>query len=307
MDLKGTLSLLLIVFAFGTVVAAEEDPWDEAPLSAEAGFGEDDYLNYDFAYSSNGGDGERLLMTTGPGEVPTQYGGSELTQYSQYFSMDAPSGGGEVERYSLSREPTALYYAGSPSQPMTYSTYKSTYLGRNALWIQGASSWTQYAVCPLGAWLQLLAYSTGGGTANFYEIYPSNRLLYKSYYFYPGYNRLNFQADEVGKHVLLFVTNNQPSNVVIVDVSSSGWSPWPSYPSYPSYARVIVKSNWMKGFTVSVDGIHQFNDVSDGSLDGIATFTVSGNQYHTIKVSSVGFLKSYYRYFKSGYQYTLTM
>jgi hypothetical protein len=29
---------------------------------------------------------------------------------------------------------------------------------------------------------------------------------------------MNFYADQVGRHVLLFVVNNQPSNVVIVDV-----------------------------------------------------------------------------------------
>jgi hypothetical protein len=29
---------------------------------------------------------------------------------------------------------------------------------------------------------------------------------------------MNFNADQVGRHILLFVVNNQPSNVVIVDV-----------------------------------------------------------------------------------------
>jgi hypothetical protein len=29
---------------------------------------------------------------------------------------------------------------------------------------------------------------------------------------------MNFNADQVGRHMLYFVVNNQPSNVVIVDV-----------------------------------------------------------------------------------------
>jgi hypothetical protein len=41
---------------------------------------------------------------------------------------------------------------------------------------------------------------------------------YNTYQFNPGYNTMNFNADQVGRHVLLFVVNNQPSNVVIVDV-----------------------------------------------------------------------------------------
>ena len=29
---------------------------------------------------------------------------------------------------------------------------------------------------------------------------------------------MNFNADQVGRHMLYFVVNNQPSNVVVVDV-----------------------------------------------------------------------------------------
>jgi hypothetical protein len=29
---------------------------------------------------------------------------------------------------------------------------------------------------------------------------------------------MNFYADQVGRHMLYFVVNNQPSNVVVVDV-----------------------------------------------------------------------------------------
>jgi hypothetical protein len=38
--------------------------------------------------------------------------------------------------------------------------------------------------------------------------------------FYSGYNSINFMADKVGRHTMLFVLNNQPSNAIIVDVIS---------------------------------------------------------------------------------------
>ena len=41
---------------------------------------------------------------------------------------------------------------------------------------------------------------------------------YKTYQFNPGYNTMNFYADHVGRHTLYFVVNNQPSNVIVVDV-----------------------------------------------------------------------------------------
>ena len=41
---------------------------------------------------------------------------------------------------------------------------------------------------------------------------------YKTYQFNQGYNTMNFNADQVGRHMLYFVVNNQPSNVVVVDV-----------------------------------------------------------------------------------------
>jgi hypothetical protein len=41
---------------------------------------------------------------------------------------------------------------------------------------------------------------------------------YKTYQFSQGYNTMKFKADQVGRHMLYFVVNSQPSNVVVVDV-----------------------------------------------------------------------------------------
>jgi len=215
------------------------------------------------------------------------------------------SGGSGLQQYSVSgREPSTVYFGG---QSTSYSTYRSTYGGANSLWILGSWSWTQYARCPLGAYLQLLAYSSSGGSADFYEIYPSGSVDKDTYYFWPGYSRISFHADAVGRHILLFIANNQPSNAIIVDVESGGWPPSSGPGPAPSYARVTVRSSWLTGYSVNIDGVQEYNDVSDGRLDGIISFTVTGNQYHNVKITSPGYMRSYYRFFRSGYAYTLTM
>jgi len=59
-----------------------------------------------------------------------------------------------------------------------------------------------------------------GGPAGFYEMTQTatTSSKYNTYQFNPGYNTMNFYADQVGRHALYFVVNNQPSNVVVVDV-----------------------------------------------------------------------------------------
>jgi len=89
----------------------------------------------------------------------------------------------------------------------------------NDLWIRGEANWTQYVVCPIGNYLQLVADVPIEGHAGFYEVVQGDTTAprYKTYQFSEGYNTMDFYA-EVGRHMLYFVINNQPSNVVIVDV-----------------------------------------------------------------------------------------
>jgi hypothetical protein len=59
-----------------------------------------------------------------------------------------------------------------------------------------------------------------GGAAGFYEMIQTDTTSskYRTYQFNQDYNTMNFNADQVGRHTLYFVVNNQPSNVVVVDV-----------------------------------------------------------------------------------------
>ncbi len=221
------------------------------------------------------------------------------------------------------KEPARIYFGNG--HELQYSRYISTLTSRNnELWIQGSSAggidWSQYVVCPSGAWLQLVAYSPDGGPVGFYEIVQNEAktLTYKTYQFYPGYNTMNFLADRVGRHILLFVVNNQPSNAVIVDVfaqippsqgqpmpvavqtspydSSVGQSGGPvQYPSYPQVSGpepaqitgdtpVTIQTS-MKGYDVYLDGAFVGKEGTGGdNLDGIFRFNVVGGQTHTIGV-----------------------
>ena len=117
------------------------------------------------------------------------------------------------------RTPSRIYYG--TGQALPYNQYVSTMPSKtNDLWVQGATDWSQYVVSPLGTWLQLVANAPVGGSAGFYDIVQTDTttLKYSTYLFNQGYNTMNFYADQVGRHMLYFVVNNQPSNVVVVDV-----------------------------------------------------------------------------------------
>jgi hypothetical protein len=115
---------------------------------------------------------------------------------------------------------SVIYGAG---EALRYSQYAPLVPAKaNELWFQGATNWTQYLVCPLGTALRLVARVPVGGTGGFYEIVQNNTtsLKYRTYQFYQGYNTMDYAADQIGRHMLYFVVNNQPSSVVVADVFS---------------------------------------------------------------------------------------
>ena len=304
MNFKRALISLLIILSVGFAGSVDgAEVWDEEPITDFDGEGIG--VSFDETYYSEEDTPDMLVRSSASfgtyGATTGTWGISEA-----YYSMDAPSSGGsDVQQYSISgSEPSTVYFG---DKSVSYSTYRSTYTGTNSLWILGSWSWTQYASCPLWAYLQLLAYSPSGGSTDLYEIYPNGNVEQDSTYFWPGYTRINFRADTSGRHILLFVVNNQPSNAVVIDVSSSGWPSGSGSGSAPSYAQVTVRSSQLYGYTVSVDGVRSYSDYSDGSLDGVVSFTVAGDQSHTITITSSGYLRSYTRLFRSGYAYTLTI
>lgn len=117
--------------------------------------------------------------------------------------------------------PYSIYYGNG--QKLTYAQYTSSVPSQiNDLWISGGANWTQYAVSPVGAMLRLVARVPAGGMGGFYKVVQTDTVTteYRTYQFNPGYNSMDFKADRMGRNMLYFVVNNQPSNVVMVDVFS---------------------------------------------------------------------------------------
>lgn len=158
---------------------------------------------------------------------------SLFTPYQEYYTTAASTTGASQTSTSDSQvvsspvgsgtnaaTPYSLYYGNGQAQ--TYSQYASASSDGNELWIQGATNWTRYAVVPVGASLQLIASVPEGGSGGFYKIIQSDKATteYSLVDLNTGYNTMNFQADQIGRHMLYYVVGSQPSNVIIVDVFS---------------------------------------------------------------------------------------
>ena len=151
--------------------------------------------------------------------------GSAYSFFSQfYISTSAPvSGGFAPVKIDINKKLPAKLYFGSGKE-IAYKEYQSAISPArgNELWIQKYMDWSQYAIVPQGAGMQFIAFTPTGGQADYYEIFETGvqKIDAKQVNFYAGYNALNFLADKVGRHILFFVLNNQPSNAIIVDVIS---------------------------------------------------------------------------------------
>jgi hypothetical protein len=151
-----------------------------------------------------------------------------FTPYKEYYTalgsaVGTAAGSGIISnpaRYDIAeKSPSSVYYGSGAGLP--FSQYSASVQSQtNDLWIQGESNWTQYVICPTGTWLQLIAHAPAAGTAGFYEMVQTDTTSSKfsTYQFGQGYNSMNFQANEIGRHMLYFVIESQPSNVVIIDV-----------------------------------------------------------------------------------------
>jgi len=233
---------------------------------------------------------------------------SAVLQYSQYFRSTSNTPSNPITapaKFNLQGQEPSMLYFGSSQKAIPYSQYQTYALttGSNSLWIQGTSSWTQYAMVPFGSSLSLIGTSSTGGYGYLYEVYPDGTLKLNSYYFYP-YNQIGFYADKVGQHLLFFNINGQPSNIIVIDVAQ--YQP-PSPPPIYNYAAVTVSSSWLRGYDVFVDGGYQATEGTTGEPAGEVTVDVTGNQYHTIAVSGSGFSFSDYKYFNAGWAYTLNV
>ena len=231
-----------------------------------------------------------------------------MQKFSQYYSPAAKAPEDQITapaEIELKEVQPAWLYFGSAQKAVPYTQYQSYALstgGGNSLWISGSSSWTQYAVVPLGSSLKMVATSPAAGYGTLYEIYPDGSLDVNGYYFYP-YNKIGFYADQVGQHQLFFNIGGQPSNVIVIDVVSYQSPVQPVY----DFSAVTISSSWLRGYNVYVDGSYLATEGMTGGPDGTVTVNIPGDQYHNIAIDGSGFTFSDYKYFKAGYAYQLNV
>ncbi|OPY52284.1 MAG: hypothetical protein A4E49_01891 [Methanosaeta sp. PtaU1.Bin112] len=155
--------------------------------------------------------------------------GTTFIPYREYYKMvvtpvmpavsDTVSG--PIPYNIAGQMPFGVYYRNGLWLP--YATYATSQTARsNDLWISGQTNWTQYAAIPLGSSLQLVASVPSGGAGTFFKLIQTNAVStdYKTAQFEPGYSSMSFIAGQTGRHMFYFVVNNQPSNLIIVDVFS---------------------------------------------------------------------------------------
>lgn len=205
------MAVLAVILAVGTAVE------------------EDDYLVGGYVASSDRSGGfepgisgmVRWLDLPVPGSTFVPFREYYVTPVRPKTSIVSQVVGSPIRYNITGHMPMRVYYGNGQTQ--TYASYaRSISVPRNDLWIAGLGNWTQYAAMPVGASLQLLASMPAGGYGGFYKVIQTTSLKteYQSIQFNPGYNSMNFWAGQTGRHMLYFVVNNTPSNVVVVDVFS---------------------------------------------------------------------------------------
>ncbi len=228
--------------------------------------------------------------------------------FSQFYIIEPQPAAPEqlvVEEYEVSgREPEQVYFGGPEQQAVSYSEYEAlaTTAEPNALWIQGRDAWVRYVQVPRGSRLTLLALTQTSGPGTFYQVFPSGGLDRNSFFLYP-FSAVDFYAEDVGQHLIFFVKDNVPSNVVIIDVQP--FAP-PAIPLY-GRSRINIISDSLTGYEVYVDDVYQFTEGAGGIPDGRSSFTVPGNMVHKITIRSGGLTYTSTRYFASGQTYNINL
>lgn len=207
--------LLALSLCLGAATA-QGSPLEQA-FGMSGGFADESFVNSIVGLGEEAG-----LPWTGTEFDNSSSAYSFLSEF--YINTSIPVVGGFTPvKFDVTHKMPSRIYFGS-GRDVTYTQYQSFMSSTkgNELWIQKGADWSQYAIVPAGTALQLIAFSAAGGQADYFDTLQTNSasVASKRVSFYPGYNSMTFVADKVGRHILLFVLNNQPSNAVVVDVIS---------------------------------------------------------------------------------------
>ena len=214
----------------------------------------------------------------------------------------APSYGTESTSYKTTA-PSYGATAGSSSYANTYMVVPPGIQTVNRFYIPYSPS--TVAGCNFGQWLPMWMDVRGWGPLYMYEWYPDGRLVtdYPAYVQYPGWQKMWFNGDAPGWHTLQYYCNGW-SNYIYVYVNEP-----PCYPPTPEpgcNAQIVVTSEYMRGYSVNVDGSYIGGDGRRGDpLDGTFAFTVTGTKSHTITVNNEGFSNTQTNTYRCDRTYTI--
>ena len=228
------------------------------------------------------------------------------------------------------QETAPSYGTGAPSTRATAGsgTYASTYMvlppgvtTPNRFYIPYFPS--TVAGCNYGQWMPMWLDVSGTGPLYMYEWYPNGRLVskYLASIRYPGWQKMWFNGDAAGWHILQYYCNGWSNYIYVYVYGSyyppyydSGYYPQPTYPTYPQTpepecnAQITITSNYRRGYSVYVDNNHIGGDGRRGDrYDGTFTFTVTGNQPHSIGIYSEGYIYTRTNTYNCGQSYNINV
>ncbi len=175
------------------------------------------------------------------------------------------------------------------------------------------------AGCRLYGWLPMWLQTSGSGPIWFYEWYPSgqfnvNYLGYAS----GGWQKKWFNGDTPGWHILQFYSRGWSNYIYVyvygqnsgsgTDLGPYAGAPSSSIPSYTGTSSVTMRSSWLNGYDVYLDGNYIGTEGKRSDiLDGAYSFRVPGNMWHTIVISKNGQSYDETGTFLSGASYRFTL
>ena len=169
----------------------------------------------------SGVQGQYVAQVNGSGTTPST--AQSTSQYSQFYTALTGSVPNShilpPVQFNLTGKTPASVYFGTQMQQVPYSTYQSTASG-NALWIQGATDWSQYAVVPQGSMVSLLAISPNEGSGNLILVDSRGQNYTIATSFIPSASLASMQMLP-GRHTLSFIAGGVASNPVVIDVSGT--------------------------------------------------------------------------------------
>jgi hypothetical protein len=273
--------------------------------------------------------GSAWAQPTPPATPPSpESQGIQIPQASS--SSQAPPSSESDQALIATSEASARATAPSYGATAGSGTYASTYMvvppgiqTINRFYVPYVPS--TVAGCNFGQWLPIWMDVQGWGLLYMYEWYPDGRLVtsYPAYVQYPGWQKMWFNGDAPGWHILQYYCNGWSNYIYVYVYGQPYYPPYPSgqwtdlgpytgptsdTPSYSGTSFVTMRSNWLRGYDVYVDGMYIGTEGTGSDiLDGVYNFRVPGGMSHTIVLMKNGQSYPETGTFLSGVSYRFTI